>query len=70
MIILAAKKQIAMNRCFLFMDVLRYHGRTRSIEKKSLRANKDSLSFSFPQTKTKCFAVTQGIALNQNEVIL
>ena len=42
---LTAKKQIAMVRCFLFIGLLRYHGRTRSIEEKSLRGNKNNLSF-------------------------
>jgi hypothetical protein len=42
---LTAKKQITMAHFFVFMDILRYHGRTRSLEEKSLCTNKDGLSF-------------------------
>jgi hypothetical protein len=51
MVILAAKKQIAIVHRFLFIGFLRYHGRIRSFEEKSLRANKDGLSFLFHQRK-------------------
>ena len=67
---LTAKKQIAMAHFFVFMDLLRYHGRTRSFEEKSFRVNKDGLSFLFHQTKAKCFRATQSFAPDRNEEIL